>query len=188
MSYFYLVASLPTLELDGAAPLSVEAFCFQCEGVLSAKDLSDLRLVLEPNAVHESSCGLVARWRQLDIQIRNTIARFRANQLGLDPRAHMQNHSGFNGLIEKGISEAFSRQNPLEKEDLIDKCRWALLDELELEEPFGFGVVLAFGLKLQLLARRSLRNENLGRQRFSSLISSALEKEDCVTEMSIKVD
>ena len=116
MSYFYLVASLPTLSPDVAPPFGSEEFRLHCQGVLSMGDLEDLRLVLEGRA-RDGVSEAARKWGNLDTQVRNAVARARAGRYGQDPRSYLQDHEGFDVSLEKGVAEAFSRPNALEREE-----------------------------------------------------------------------
>lgn len=186
MSHFYLVASLPTLHLDDPPPFSVEDFRFRCQGVLSERERHELDAVLDGRP-EEGRSRFAREWYALDTQLRNAVARFRAGQLGVDPRNYLQEQPGYSSYVDKAVTEALGRSNPLERERGLDQCRWYLLGELAGLEAFGLAAVLAFGAQLGLVARWSAIQDEAGRQRFDQLVSQNLKQEGYLTEMNVEV-
>ena len=80
MSYYYIVASLPTLVLGEPPPYSGEEMLRLVANVLEAGDLAELALVLEGREAE--GCSAFAReWVGIEAQIRNAIVRERAAKL-----------------------------------------------------------------------------------------------------------
>lgn len=186
MSYFYLVASLPSLSMDEPPPCSVEDFLFQCQGVLEQQEFEDLAVILNGDPADTSSPATRA-WKDADTQLRNQCAANRASAYGVDPRTVQRDHAGYDTTIERMVSDAFSRENPLEKERILDRCRWQLAEDLALREPFGFAPVVAHGIKLQLAVRWSAMTDVSGEATMDKLISSNLEREGYLTEFEVEI-
>ncbi|MBU0679412.1 MAG: DUF2764 domain-containing protein [Verrucomicrobia bacterium] len=171
MSYFYLVASLPTLDLGDTPPFTAEEFVFHSTGALSAEDQLELEHLVNGNE-NECSSAFAAQWFGADTQMRNAIARARANRRSVDAKSFIRSHQGFYGIIEKAVTEAFAKQSPLDREFTLDRCRWTILDELAQGDPFGLAQVLAFGVKVQITARWAAMKEEKGMERVEALIEA----------------
>ena len=96
MAADYLVASLQPLTLDGPAPYTAERFIEMCRGQLAEDDAAAIVELLGGAAVAPANGAatspgnatsghrILARWRDIDTQIRNAIAAERARQRGQD--------------------------------------------------------------------------------------------------------
>ena len=169
MSY-YLVSSLPTLDLEEPSAGSPDDFLFHCQGALSPEEWCELSLIVE-GRWGEGGSAFAEWWTQLDTQIRNQIVRHRAARLGVEARPALRMHSGYDVAVEEAVSDALARTNPLERELALDRCRWQALDERVQVEPFGFEAVLAYAIRLQLLERwRDLTPEK-GLERIETFIT-----------------
>ncbi|HOW97173.1 MAG TPA: DUF2764 family protein [Kiritimatiellia bacterium] len=169
MKPYYLVASLPTLVLGDPAPLDVASFLAACANLLSEEELAEVTLMLE-GRVGESGAAFAKDWLRVDTQLRNAVARVRAGKRSAEARSFLREHEGYDVSLEKAVTDAYTRPNPLERELFLDRHRWQRLDELVLAEPFGFAAVLAYALKLRLVLRWADLNDEAGGQRLTELL------------------
>jgi hypothetical protein len=172
--YYYLIASLPELKMDEPPGVSLEQFIFRCQGILDQSAMHDLNKVLtrDTNGIRSAQA---AQWLAADTQLRNAVARMRAAHLNIDAIGFIKDHSGARMYIESAVRDAFARDNPLERELALDKCRWFILDELAFADRFGLGAVIAFGVKLQIVERWCGYNAAAGREGFDKFILNNLE-------------
>lgn len=170
MSY-YLVASLPTLDLEETPAWTPDEFLFHCQGALSPDEWRELALVVEDRAA-EGESSFSDWWTQLDTQIRNQIVRHRSAQLGVEARSWMRMHSGYDVATEQAVEDALARTNPMEKEHVLDRCRWHALDERIQADPFGFETVLAYAIRLKLLNRWMGLTDKKGAERIEEFITA----------------
>jgi hypothetical protein len=149
VEYVYLVASLPHLELTTAPHLSPEAVLSSAAGVLRPDHWEDLRAVVEdrPEDVRAQE---LRPYLDADTQLRNAVAQARAARAGasFDPREHP--HGGFDARCADVAARAMELDDPRERQLMLDRLRWRLLDELALRAPFGLEAVLAYGLRVRL--------------------------------------
>lgn len=176
MKYYYLVASLPLPVLGDPPPMTVEDFCTRSATVLEEEDRRELDLVLEGRS-GEGASTFARKWHALDTQIRNALARVRAGRRSVDAAAYLRDHEGFVVSIEKAVTDAYTKPNPMETERAIDRCRWTLLNDLAREEPFGLSAVLSFAVRLQIASRWAGLVIETGGQRVDELIEDNLEEE-----------
>lgn len=170
--YWYLVASLPTLRLGEKPPMDVAAFRAACAGHLSDSEMETVAAVLENR---EPSAGAASSLWNSEVQLRDAVVRVRAKTRGTDAAHFLRPHDGFSVSIEKMVTDAFTRPNPLEREMELDRARWALADELTLTDPFGFPGVLAFAAKVRLAERWAAMDEEAGKAKVEEFIENALK-------------
>mgnify|MGYP006294656649 CR=1 FL=1 len=170
MNYYYLIASLPGVDLDAPPPLPPDEFRSICGEHLSRSDFDALTALLD-NSNPDRENSFVREWREFDSALRNTIARVRAGKLNMDPSEHTRQDIGYDPSVEKAVSAAFSIDNPLEREKSIDRLRWERLNELAGFDPFAARALLAYTLKLLLAKRWSDLNRDKGADRSENIIN-----------------
>ena len=170
MSYWYLVASLPTLRLGEKPPMDAAAFRAACVSHLSDEEIAAVEAVLENR---EPSAGAASNLWNSEVQLRDAVVRVRAKNRGTDAARFIRPHGGFSVSIEKMVTDAFTCPNPLEREMELDRARWTLADELALTDPFGFAGVLAFAAKVRLAERWAGLDEAAGQAKVEELIDQA---------------
>jgi len=69
---------------------------------------------------------------------------------------------------------AFGMEDPLEAELYIDRARWGALEDMVGIDYFGVNNVFAYLLKLNLLERRQLFNDENGLEKYRELYSNIL--------------
>lgn len=168
--YWYLVASLPMLRLGEKPPMDATAFRAACAGHLAEKETASVEALLENR---EPPAGPASNVWNSEVQLRDAVVRVRAKNRGADANRFAQPYEGFSATIEKMVTDAFTRSNPLEQEMDLDRVRWMLADELALTDPFGLPGVLAYALKVRIADRWAQMDEEAGRQKVEKLILAA---------------
>lgn len=174
MAYFYLVSSLPLLKLGEEPPVSSEEFFRSCDGVLSESDYADMRCILE-GRLDDATSDFVQKWRDMDTQLRNMLARERAADRKLDPSPYIKSHNGYEIVMDQAAEQAMSMDNPLDRELFLDRTRWHQLDELALDDDFGAGAVFAFALKLKIVERWAAMDTDTGNLRVEKILEHYME-------------
>ncbi|MEA2067708.1 MAG: DUF2764 family protein [Verrucomicrobiota bacterium] len=177
MAYYSLVASLPNLQIGDDAPVSTEEYIDNCAQWVAERESSILKSVLlnEPIA---APCPLCQAWNNIETQLRNAVARHRGQKTGIDFKEYLQPHDGFSGTIETLVADAFSRADPVELEEALDRARWKLAEELVGQDPFGFGKVLAYGIQLKIVERWNRMDVGVGKEKIEAVIAANTEKEE----------
>jgi len=170
MSHWYLVSSLPVLRLGGKPPMNVDAFRAACVGHLSDDGISAVEAILGNS---EPPVGEASGWWNSEVQLRDAVVRVRAKKRGADASSFLKPYEGFSVTLEKKVTDAFARPNPLEQELALDEARWVLADEIALTAPFGFLGVLAFAIKVRIAERWAGLDEETGKAKVEELILSA---------------
>ena len=152
MEYVYLVVSLPHLDVAGAPPLTSAALLLSCGGVLRQDHWEDLRAIVEgrPQDVRAPEAR---RLVDAEVQLRNALARIRAQRAGVEYAAASHRHAGFDARAEDVAARAMAVEDPLEREMILDRHRWARLDEAASQPAFGVQAVFAYAFKLRIVEK-----------------------------------
>lgn len=177
-SYYYLVASLPTLFLDEESPITPAEFMASCDQWLDADDARDIQGLMD-NHPERAQAACIHQWLARETEIRNAIARLRAAKVRVDAEPFLRPCRELDLYTEKAVAEAMSRPQPLERELGLDQLRWSLLDDLSRFDPFGLPAVIAYALKLKLVERWSALTVEKGR----AVVEEYLTKQ--LTEMAV---
>lgn len=172
MNYYYLIASLPTLSLESAPPMSLDGFRALCSDHLTPDDLAALD-ELTGRRTEPTGHPFVADWNAREVLLRNTLAVLRASRQKRDATPYLHPHAGFDASAEKAAHDAFTQPNPLERELALDRFRWHMIDELTGFDPFSPRAVLAYALKLRLAERWA----GMSREKGLETVDQAVRKE-----------
>ncbi|MBI9020190.1 MAG: DUF2764 family protein [Verrucomicrobia bacterium] len=168
--HWYLVASLPALRLGEKPAMAAAGFRAACAGHLEAEEILMVDALLENR---EPARGAASRLWNAEVQLRDAVVRVRAKNRGTDAARFIRPHEGFSVSIEKMVTDAFTRPNPLEREMELDRARWTLADELALTDAFGFPAILAFAAKVRIAERWAGLDESAGQAKVEELIDQA---------------
>ena len=124
MSYYYLVASLPTLSFGAPNPISSDELFARCVGILTPDHLAILAAIQQGRTLTGSP--FVEAWTARETQLRNAVARSRGTRLGVDWRSFQRDHTGYDVALEQAVSDALAQPTPLEREQGLDRWRWRL--------------------------------------------------------------
>jgi hypothetical protein len=117
-------------------------------------------------------------WNNIETQLRNAAVRHRAQKLGVDAKEYIQPHDGYSGTIEVLVTDAFTRSDPVELEQELDRARWQLAEELIGQDPFSFEKVLAYGIQLRIVERWNRMDVHTGKEKLEAVITANTEKEE----------
>lgn len=152
--YYYLVATLPMLFYRSERSPSREEFLELCRTQVSGADYRVLAATdLQVRGEEAGGCAVLDRWRSWECGLRNELAKLRARRKSVEPAGHLveaREHLGQSEIARQALGEA----SPLAAEELLDRARWAYLDELETGHYFDLSWLVLYCLRLQLLERR----------------------------------
>lgn len=177
MAYYSLVASLPSLEIGDEPPFTTEDYVGMCAQWVTAREIEILRKVLLREA-DIAPCPLCKAIYDLECQIRNAAARLRGQKLGVDFKEYLMPHDGFSSTIEAFVADAFTRNDPVELEQELDRGRWKLADELVGQNFFGFEKVLAYGIQLKIVERWNRMDVHVGKEKLEAVIAANTKQEE----------
>jgi hypothetical protein len=174
VEYAYLMASLPRLELLGDLPLSSADLLRATDGVLSNDDAGDVRAILEDRHDEVRASDEVRGYLDAETQLRNALSRARASRAGVEASAAQRPHSGFQSRVEEVATRAMTVEDPLERELLLDRHRWSLLDEVAALPAFGRQAVFAYAFRLRLAEKWAALTEEAGLKVATQVVESNL--------------
>ena len=173
-NYYYFVSSLPML-MPYCEPYTDSAtFAESCEQWLSDADLKVITTIsLNPVADAELPVDSVAaKWFSWEINLRNRIAKLRANKQGREVSGMLLEEKDSFGEVDRIAQDIASTKDPLEAEKLLDDLRWSKLDDLEACHPFDLDKLCVYKLKLELCEKWLGREEEKGRDAFNKVIDA----------------
>jgi hypothetical protein len=171
--YYFLVASLPAQAWGDPPALAAEEFRARCVEQLSAPDLAELDAVLAGWAGPGGTSSFAVAWRGFETHLRGTVARTRALRLGLDVAPYRREGERWENSVLEAVEDAFARPHPLEREQELDRFRWARLDDLGLGHFFDLTAVLIYGLRRQLCERWAGLTVEAGRARMEQFLQAS---------------
>ena len=170
MAADYLVSSLQPLALDGPPPYTAEQFLGLCRGQLPEATVGAIVAVM---ADAPSDHPLAARWRDLDAQLRNTIAAERARLHGQDAARWRRPVEGCSLFWANRAAAAFQEKDPARRERLLDNVRWDAAGELTPPAaPLSTAAVFTYAIRLAIVLRRAARDAAVGNDVFNRLTAA----------------
>ena len=146
-----------------------------------------------------SSSRLLREWSNTDRTIRNIVAATLARQQGVAidtvvvgddsvTEALSRSSAADFGLraelpfVEQLVAAVADEHNMVEKERKIDNIRWAELSELTTFDYFDLNAVIAYLVKVNMVARWAALDRKVGREMFDRLVSE-LDGKDFVNKL-----
>ncbi len=167
-SYYYLVATLPTLRLDGPLSFSTDTFLGLCKPLVSEHHY---RLLCKALSGEPSSHPFLKAYQHFASMVNKELVEQRSRKLSLSDPVY-RNDGDKEGRISDAVRQALAQDNVLEAEMLLLALHWKFLDELATLHTFDIEALLGFALKLKLLQRKSLFTREEGNAEFKRLFSN----------------
>jgi len=169
MSYYFLVASLPSFTLDDPPGLSEDAFMDRCRDQLSPRDWAAMQAVMAP-APRADPHPFAEAWYRVETALRNALVRVRAERRKADAAAYLRENAAYGAEASRAVADAFGRKTPLERERALDRFRWEQAEQLAGFDPFATRAVLAYGVRLKLARRWVTIEREKGEEQAEALI------------------
>ena len=193
-NYVYIIAGLPDFTPDWRqGDKSLEDYLHQVKELLSEKDQETLRLI--EDGFNKEKIGLefykealasrstfIQEFFQFDLNVRNAKVRYLNQALGRDPQKDVLSlvdpdaeEQGIE-VEEPEFKEAARLQGILEGKDIlarergIDDLYWDKIDEITLFDYLNFSKVLGLVVKMMIIRRWLLLDEEAGRAMFKRLV------------------
>ena len=166
MNLEYFIASLPMLMPGHPPGITAEAFRAACAEHLTG------RLALAVQALLDDAPGdhpFVRAWHAHETLLRNAIARRRGARLGTEAQPWLRPDEGSDVWLDQGVAAAFEQPDPLQRERALARLRWQAIERLQGFQPLTPEVLLAYAVKLRLLARWHALDVKLGQARLEAL-------------------
>ena len=143
-----------------------------CAENLSVSDLNALMRIDEVDDQTPSG-GRLKRWFDWNLSLRVELAIFRAQKLGqdIDGDQGVEKVSG----TEEIAREAFNQESPLTGEEVLERARWGILEELEVGHYFDLQKLMVYGLKISILERKAQFDIDSGLENFKRIYSAVTD-------------
>lgn len=122
----------------------------------------------------EDAPGLCGEYHSWEKSLRNELVQLRAAAQGLDEAVYLREVEDVFGTGAVA-AEAMAKQTPLEAELFLDSSRWAYIDDLAIGHYFDIEFLRAYRLKLQLLERHAMFEEEKGFAAYRELYARVLD-------------
>lgn len=159
--YYFLLSSLPMLKMGEVPGITANEFLSYCSEFIHDDKWDLLKsLTLIPSGKTSFSADtLVGKYYHWEIALRNSIVRLRSANLGSSFEQFIRPEADFEVDANRSATAAYSVENPLERERILDRERWTKIEDLEQKAAvFSYEIVCAYYLKLQLVLKWSTRN------------------------------
>lgn len=172
--YYFTASSLPLLSIDTKPGITTEAFLSTCELHLSKRDYSILvNTSIQIPENEDALSGVALQCWSWEKSLRNELVKLRANNLNLSADSFLKE-----GDVEFGThriaTEAVKIESPLEAENYLNAARLAFLDSLSVGHYFDLTFLVIYYLKLQILDRMSLFDEEKGFEKYQEIYKNIL--------------
>lgn len=175
-SYYYFIASLPSLSFAQPKPVSYEHFLFLCASFLQKKDFTIIKdISLAPMGDEAVPIDAMKKWLIWDRAFREELALLRATGLGRQFLIEERKESAAAAHAAMMAKEIFGISSPLEADEQIDRAKWRYIESLEFEHYFDIEWLALYSLKLQILERRERFDEKEGLMRLDNMRERAKE-------------
>lgn len=175
-NYYYLMASVPSLDLKMTPSLSSESFLKTALEQLSQEHGEQLCQILSDEPLCSADCE-INQYLQWDKAVRNALVKLRA------PAGDNGEECREGELIPAASTLAaalFKIESPLKAEQTWDGERWQFLENLKTGHYFDFEAVAIYALQLRLAERQSRFQEKVGEEQYSALYKAVIENESRV--------
>ncbi|MBQ8839505.1 MAG: DUF2764 family protein [Bacteroidales bacterium] len=193
-NYVYIIAGLPDFTPDWReGDRSLENYLDQVRELLSEKDNGTLDFITKgfdkdkigPELYKEAFShrnGFIREFFEFDLNVRNAKVRYLNSALGREPEKDVlsftDQEAEENGIEpeEKEFKESGRLQKILEGSDIlarergIDDLYWEKIDELTLFNYLDFNKILGIVVKMMIIRRWLLLDEETGRSMFKRLV------------------
>ena len=193
-NYVYIIAGLPDFTPDWRqGDKGLDDYLNQVRELLSAKDNETLDFIVNGfdkdqigpelyKTALEHKNGFIRAFFEFDLNVRNAKVRYLNQALGRDPEKDVLKltdpEAEENGLEHEEVEfkEAAQLQKILEGNDIlarergIDDLYWEKIDELTLFDYLNFDKILGVIVKMMIIRRWILLDEQTGREMFKKLV------------------
>jgi hypothetical protein len=159
--YYYLASSLPMLFYETERFPAPDAFVELCRQHVAARDY---RLLLNASIYNlkpaRPSRRCLELWRCRETALRNELVKLRTKGRAVEADRYLRDAPVIIS-VQNIVRDAFAQDSPLAAEDILNRGRWSYLDEL-----------LIYSLRLQILQRKALFDEQKGLEAFEQLYAT----------------
>lgn len=153
----------------------VRAFDGMCRNSLKAEDAGFLsEVTLENPPVRKIDSRVHSMFILWDTNLRNAIAN--AAMPGGNARKYLQKEEDFFSGIDSIVQNAAAKDDPLERDRVIDQARFDKIEELAALNRFDMEFLVAYRMKLLIIEKYAALSVEQGEANFDILIQEILEE------------
>jgi len=143
------------LSFASRPPFSLEDFFAKCKGLIPETEIELLRNACykEASFLNAAATGILGKWANFEIGLRNELARARARRKKVDALKFTRLPDDPEAYIIHVAMTAYRSTSILGAEKILDQARWNFLESLSLGHYFDFDFLLTYLLKLKILER-----------------------------------
>ncbi|MEW5817058.1 MAG: DUF2764 family protein [Spirochaetota bacterium] len=167
--YYYTVSSLPMLLFESESTIGIERFIETCKETLTGRDfelLNRTQFTISEHIVAKNE--VLNNWYAWETALRNELVKLRAQKIGVEAAAYHVPGPDVLGAAEIA-REAFNQESPLLGENVLNRARWKVLDDLEVGHYFDIEKLIVYYLRLQLLQRKSNFRKEIGETKYTKI-------------------
>jgi len=152
--YIYLISSLPALQFGEKAPFSFREFLEKCKGLIPQKDIGIIKsATFIEESPYDETRPILRKWRAFDAALRNELVKIRASRKHVDPNAYLRRDGYADPSVANVAMNAYKNPSMLESEEILDRVRWWVLDEITIGHYFDTDFLITYGHKLLILEK-----------------------------------
>ena len=151
-------------------PITRSSFLDDCERVVSKADFKVIEAA-DLSGSSQSDHPILRIWDEFENGFRRELAQLRSSRLGWGQDQHMQLRT-YDLSYSEALRVAVNHESPYEAELIVSQQRWKFLDTLAANHAFDEIMLIIYHLKLQILERLSVLNNELGEHEFERLFSN----------------
>lgn len=177
--HYYFCTTLPSLMPGTPPPMRHVDFLTKAAELLPPADyaiVESARLSIPKDGVFPvltSASPLLQAYYAWELSLRNELAILRAGRMGKAPERYLRPGEP-QWEVTRIAHSAATLESPLEAELLIERERWAHIEQLEKGHYFDLEHILAYTLKLQALERRDRFETERGERAYTKAYDSIL--------------
>lgn len=175
MSYYSLISSLPNIYLGCENPISYNDFINSCNVILKNSEIEIIQSLFN-NTINKDNHIVLTKWENIEIQIKNNLAKYRAQILNIDSKQYLKNHYGYSGEIDNSIQSILNTENPGEIEKKIDQFKIKLLEEL-IGDYFSFEKIIVYAIQLKIILKWNDMDDEKGYNNLENIINENTKSE-----------
>ncbi len=153
---------------DGDLPMSRSTFLEMCGIELTDGDYRLIENTSYDFSRAQPTSSALDAWHAWEGALRNELAGLRAQTKGWEAEKYIREGPEAFG-VEQIAREAMGG-SPLAGENVLNRARWAFLDELETGHHFDMEKLVVYFLKLQILERKASFDKEKGTNRLGDIL------------------
>lgn len=169
--YIYFVASLPSVWMDKASPISYKDFMKIAKEQLSERDYTELQKATFKHTKDDSNNHIIRDWDHFNYTLKSFLTEGRAKKLGIEDEKYKATVLRDENLI-KEVEKILALSDPLKAEEALLSLYFDFISSHPVSSPFSLDALIIYALKLQIKERKEAFTREKGREEFEKLYST----------------